>query len=74
MFVHLCAVCELGGNVKDCIKLIAGEYVMEEDGVSNVSFDAEEAGKCVFVGFKIEVDYGVAFTKESSFEDTSEEA
>jgi hypothetical protein len=53
---------------------MAGEDVTEEGSVSYVTFDAEQTGECVFVGFEIEVDYGVAFTKESSFEDTAEEA
>ena len=53
---------------------MAGESVVEEGGVSDVSPSAEEAADAVFVRLEIDVDDGVAFAKQSALEDASEEA
>ena len=71
MLVHLHTVGELCGGVEDGVEAVLRESGLNKAGVAEIALDAGEGGVRVLVGLEVDVDDGVAFAEESTFEYTA---
>jgi hypothetical protein len=74
MLVHLHAMRELRGSVKDRIETMLGEDTLHQRGVAKIALDACESGKRVLIALKVDIDDGVAFAQKATLQDSTEEA
>ena len=74
MLIHLHAVRKLRRDVVNGVKTMLSEGALHQRGVAKVALNAGKPRKGVFIGFKVDIDDGVAFTQKTPFKNTAKEA